>query len=356
LSGGTQIPITGTNFASGATVKVGGRPASTVFVSSTQVRATTPTGAAIGPTSVQLINPNGLTATRGNGFTYTSNSASATTASASTLMSTIDSSSAVSTEAGSAASLTSATEARSAASTTAVAEGEVAAPAEAVEDLALAAANASPTNASSANATPATVQRYLPPAVAVEGERSVLAIANANREPAVAVLSFIDAAGEVTEVPVTIPGRQRQTIVLPARPAGAEQDAVRLDADRPVDLERIVVSERERGVAARTVAVDPSVRWYFADGSTSAPFDLHYVIYNPGPDAVSVDVRYLRPAGAEPIVVRHTVAGYSRETIRVADEDAMLADTNLAAEVVSVDGVAVVVERKQLVSDDRSSR
>jgi hypothetical protein len=46
-AGGTVITLTGSNFASGATVLVNGVPATGVtFVSSTQVRATTPAGSA----------------------------------------------------------------------------------------------------------------------------------------------------------------------------------------------------------------------------------------------------------------------------------------------------------------------
>ena len=55
-TGGTQITINGTNFATGATVRVGGTLATGVtLVSATQLRATTPAGTA-GARDVQVTN------------------------------------------------------------------------------------------------------------------------------------------------------------------------------------------------------------------------------------------------------------------------------------------------------------
>ena len=70
-AGGTTITLTGTNFVSGATVRVGGTAATNVtFVSATQLTARTPAGTA-GARDVQVTNPNGQSATRTGGFTYT---------------------------------------------------------------------------------------------------------------------------------------------------------------------------------------------------------------------------------------------------------------------------------------------
>jgi hypothetical protein len=70
-AGGTTITVNGTNFASGATIRVGGALATNVsFLSATQLRARTPAGAA-GTVSVQVTNPDAQSATRANAFTYT---------------------------------------------------------------------------------------------------------------------------------------------------------------------------------------------------------------------------------------------------------------------------------------------
>ncbi len=71
-AGGTTITITGTNFVVGATVAVGGSAATSVtVVSGTTITAVTPAGAA-GSANVVVTNPDTLTATATNAFTYTS--------------------------------------------------------------------------------------------------------------------------------------------------------------------------------------------------------------------------------------------------------------------------------------------
>jgi hypothetical protein len=69
-TGGTSITITGQNFLAGATVAVGGRPASQVtFLSATSIRAVTPAHPA-GQVEVQVINPDSQRGTLFNAFTY----------------------------------------------------------------------------------------------------------------------------------------------------------------------------------------------------------------------------------------------------------------------------------------------
>ncbi|MGB6834128.1 MAG: IPT/TIG domain-containing protein [Candidatus Acidiferrum sp.] len=68
--GGTEVTITGTNFASGATVTFGSATATNVVVSnSTSITATTPAGTA-GPVTVTVTNPTGQGGSLGSGFTY----------------------------------------------------------------------------------------------------------------------------------------------------------------------------------------------------------------------------------------------------------------------------------------------
>jgi hypothetical protein len=68
--GGTVLTISGTNFVTGATVKVGGSAASSVTVlNSTTITATTPPGVA-GAAPVSVTNPDGQSATGATPFTY----------------------------------------------------------------------------------------------------------------------------------------------------------------------------------------------------------------------------------------------------------------------------------------------
>jgi hypothetical protein len=69
-AGGTAVTISGTNFASGATVTFGGTPATNlVVVSSTSITAVTPAGSA-GPVTVTVTNPGAQSGSLANGFTF----------------------------------------------------------------------------------------------------------------------------------------------------------------------------------------------------------------------------------------------------------------------------------------------
>ena len=69
-AGGTAVTITGTTFASGATVTIGGTPATNVVVvNSTTITATTPAGNA-GAATITVTNPGGQIGSLANGFTY----------------------------------------------------------------------------------------------------------------------------------------------------------------------------------------------------------------------------------------------------------------------------------------------
>jgi hypothetical protein len=70
VGGGTSVTITGTGLVSGATVSIGGTPATgVVVVNSTSITATTAAHAA-GTVNVVVTNPDGQSGTLTNGFTY----------------------------------------------------------------------------------------------------------------------------------------------------------------------------------------------------------------------------------------------------------------------------------------------
>ncbi|MEO5822775.1 MAG: IPT/TIG domain-containing protein, partial [Vicinamibacteraceae bacterium] len=70
-AGGTAVTLTGTNFAAGTTVTIGGAAATSVVVSSsTRITAVTPAGAA-GARDVRVALTGGQSATLTGGFTYT---------------------------------------------------------------------------------------------------------------------------------------------------------------------------------------------------------------------------------------------------------------------------------------------
>lgn len=68
-AGGTTVSITGTNFASGASVRFGASVGQILQLTTTSLSVRTPAGAG-GPVSVSVTNPDGGTATRTSAFTY----------------------------------------------------------------------------------------------------------------------------------------------------------------------------------------------------------------------------------------------------------------------------------------------
>ena len=84
-------------------------------------------------------------------------------------------------------------------------------------------------------------------------------------------------------------------------------------------------SHVDTGVAA------PSTTWYFAEGSTSGPFALFYLLQNPNPTAVTATIRYLRPLGLPPVERTYELLPFSRTTISVDGEGPELASTDVSA-------------------------
>ncbi|MDY0001424.1 MAG: IPT/TIG domain-containing protein [Polyangia bacterium] len=71
ILGGDTVTLTGTGFTASTTVTFGGVASPTVnFVSSTQLTAQTPPGAALGPVNVVVTNPGPTSATLASGFEY----------------------------------------------------------------------------------------------------------------------------------------------------------------------------------------------------------------------------------------------------------------------------------------------
>ena len=143
-----------------------------------------------------------------------------------------------------------------------------------------------------------------------------------------------------------VPARSRQTVDLGTVPelAGASFSTL-LESDRELALDRLITFGAQGSAASLETAVaQPSATWY-SPGSTVDPQELFYLVQNPGPTEARVRVRYLLPNGASPVVRTQIVAPGSRATIWVDRENPALASTDVAAEITSVDGTPIVVER-----------
>ena len=97
--------------------------------------------------------------------------------------------------------------------------------------------------------------------------------------------------------------------------------------------------------ACRDGGHGPQLAWYFAEGATHSGFDLFYLLQNPGTEPAVVDVTYLLPTPATPMVQQYTIAPASRFTIWVNLEHPQLAATDVSAIVRSTNGVPILAER-----------
>ncbi|HUF46274.1 MAG TPA: IPT/TIG domain-containing protein [Vicinamibacterales bacterium] len=363
-SGGTAITVTGTGFVSGATVLIGGTPATSVSVASaTRITARTPAKPA-GGYSVQVRNPNGQTANTPRGFLYPSATSSETTAAARTLATPDDA------DAVDAANLEAAADPLFA-EDGALASSDRAAddsdgdglptdwetrfglnPASAAGDDGAAGdpdGDGVPNDAEhAAGSHPRGLfRRYLAEGIESQGMHTRLAIANAEEGEARVLLTFMDADGATTRRPVDVPARSRRTIDLSsvAELTGTSFSTV-LESDRVVALDRLVsLDPAGRATTLATAIDEPSATWHFGEASTVDPVEQFYLVQNPGETDARVQIRYLLADGAAPVVRDYTVAAHSRATIWVDREEAALAAAMVAAEVTSLDGVPIVVER-----------
>jgi hypothetical protein len=408
LAGGTQVTVTGTNFRSSSRVWVGGRIASTTYVSSTQLRATTPAGTTAGLTHVSVTTPDYATVTRTGAFTYTSTSGGALSINGVTPNSgplaggttiTITGSGFVSgatvrvgsraatsitfvsasqlrarTPAGTAASgfavvvtnpggqtatrnnafwytgSSSATAAETLASADA-AETLMTAQAASVEADTLLSAQDVIAEASRSLTAPADVEtstepRYLALDSGAAAARTRLALTNAGATPTTASLTFTDAAGKATRETIELPARQRRTLDARSTPALRAPVSVALEAGADVALERLSIAD-DQAASSLTAAIAPAVKWEFAAGSTRAPFDLTFTIENPGAAEAVVEARYLLPGDREPVTARYQAPAGGRTTIDVRRLHPSLADLDVSAAFTTAEATPILVTRTQ---------
>lgn len=89
---------------------------------------------------------------------------------------------------------------------------------------------------------------------------------------------------------------------------------------------------------------DPALAWYFAEGVSATPFDVFYLLYNPGPVPAFVSAKYLRNTGS-PILKSYVIPAMSRQTIWADLEAPELESAEFGAVFEVTNGTPVVAER-----------
>lgn len=175
-----------------------------------------------------------------------------------------------------------------------------------------------------------------------------LAIANPTNTQAL-VLSRLQRADGVVVPVYTVVGPHSRSTLDVETVAGMESAdfSTLIEADVQVVVDRTMTwnktttfgSHAERGILTRT-----ATQWYLAEGATHGAFSLFYLLQNPGSTAANIEISYLLPPPAAPIVRNYVVPPASRLTIPVDDEPG-LAETDVSASLRSTNAVPFVAER-----------
>jgi CSLREA domain-containing protein len=174
-----------------------------------------------------------------------------------------------------------------------------------------------------------------------------IALLNATGQPATATVKFQKENGQVISKSVQLAGLARATIV-PETLAGLENASFStvVESTQPIIADRTMRWDSSGyGSHAETSVAAPLTTWYLAEGATTGGFNLFYLLQNPTAQAATVEIQYLRPAPAAPIVKTYTVTANTRRTIYVNGEDAALDEAEISAVITSTNAVPIVVER-----------
>jgi hypothetical protein len=138
-------------------------------------------------------------------------------------------------------------------------------------------------------------------------------------QPAQALLSFQLPGGAVIPHVLTIPPHSRRT-VNPQSFSGLQiaEFATAIESDVPLAVDRTMTWNRDQyGSHAETAVAGGAARWSLAEGATHSGSDLFYLLQNPNPEPVSVEVRFLRPSPAPVETRTYRIDGRSRFNVRV---------------------------------------
>jgi glucose/arabinose dehydrogenase len=172
-------------------------------------------------------------------------------------------------------------------------------------------------------------------------------LANPGTEPALVLLRFLKWDGSVVPYFVKVDAQRHVTIATTTIAGVSLGDfSTVIESDHEIVAERTMVwTPTERyGSHTETAVKAPSTTWYLAEGATHGAFSLFYLLENANDLAAQVEITYLLPAPAVPIVRHYTIEPHSRRSISVDDEPG-LGETDVSAIIRSINVVPIIAER-----------
>lgn len=188
--------------------------------------------------------------------------------------------------------------------------------------------------------------RYLAEGASGSFFETSFALVNPTEQAATVLMRFLKSDGTTGSHHLSLAPMSRATVRAAdlATIAAAEFSTI-VESDEPVVIDRTMKwNATGYGSHAETSLSTPSSTWYLAEGATHSGFSLFYLVQNPHETAAEVDVTYLRPQPAPPVVRHYTVPAGSRFTIFINQIEG-LESTDVSAVVRSTNGVSTIVER-----------
>ncbi|MGE3844123.1 MAG: IPT/TIG domain-containing protein, partial [Vicinamibacterales bacterium] len=187
------------------------------------------------------------------------------------------------------------------------------------------------------------VKRYMAEGATSAFFKTEFALTNPGDGDATVQLRFLPTSGTPLHHLLRVPAHSRKTV--DAKDVAGLQNAefsTVMESDRTVVLDRTMHWDASGyGSHSETAISALSMTWYLAEGATHSGFDLFYLLQNPASTPTGVQVTYFLPAPQTPVVKNYTLPPSSRFNIWVDLESPFLASTDVSAQILASQPIAV---------------
>jgi hypothetical protein len=150
--------------------------------------------------------------------------------------------------------------------------------------------------------------------------QTYLVLFNPQANEAQATITYIRDDGIAAEQTVRLPALQRRVVVV-ADKLNDARFGTRIVATRPIVAERTMIFGQGSTTTSGGVHTAPGVtelsrRWYFAEGTTEAPFQMSILVLNPNAQPVDAAITFLTPDGTS-LTRRYAIPATTRLALSV---------------------------------------
>lgn len=131
--------------------------------------------------------------------------------------------------------------------------------------------------------------------------KTFLILFNPQSVEVAATITYMKGDGTTVEQPLRVPPQQRLVVAVADRLPGVGF-GTRVIASQPIVAERTMIFQADAsstggGIHTGAGVVTLSQRWYFAEGTTQAPFHMWVLVLNPNAQPTNAAVTFLTPDG-----------------------------------------------------------